>query len=461
MGALDPLEAHAPTGPTGPIASIESEHAVLGALLLDNSVYDRIGDMVAADDFTLTENRLIFQTIAGLILAQHQADVVTVFERLQSSGAKIKRPLEYLNELVQSTPSAANVVRYAEIVRNRSMLRGCLRTARQVIDLCHHTGGREVSEIIDQAQASFLRLSDTERRKDDGFRPMQGTLARVLERIDELSQREDKRGVTGTATGFDDLDRRLDGMHEGELIIVGGRPSMGKTSFAMNIAEHVAARLQLPAAVVSMEMPEEQLVTRMLASVSRVNQHRLRTGTLDEEDWSRVTHGVQVMSGADIRMLEGASLTPSMLKTRLRRLHRECGQLGVVVIDYLQLMSGDGANPEMRAVEVSSISRALKQIATELRVPVIALSQLNRGLEQRPNKRPVMSDLRESGSIEQDADVILFIYRDEVYNPDSSDKGTAEIIIAKQRNGPIGTVRLAFQNAITRFENFSEPDAGY
>jgi replicative DNA helicase len=455
MGAIDPLEARAP------IASHESEQAVLGALLLDNSVYDRIGDLIAADDFTLSENRFIYETVKGLILARHQADVVTVYERLQANGAKVNRALPYLNELVQSTPSAANVVRYAQIVRNRSMLRGCLRAAAQVIDSCHHTGGREVSEIIDRAQAAFLALSDTERRKEDDFRPMQPTLERVLERIDELSHRDDRGGVTGTATGFDDLDRRLDGMHEGELIIVGGRPSMGKTSFAMNIAEHVGARLGLPVAVVSMEMPEDQLVTRMLASVSRVNQHRLRTGTLDEEDWSRVTHGVQVMSRADIRVLEGASLTPSMLKTRLRRLHRECGGLGVVVIDYLQLMSGDNANPEMRAMEVSSISRALKQIATELRVPVIALSQLNRGLEQRPNKRPVMSDLRESGSIEQDADVILFIYRDEVYNPDSPDKGTAEIIIAKQRNGPIGTVRLAFQNTITRFENFTEPDTGY
>ncbi|AOJ68404.1 MULTISPECIES: replicative DNA helicase [Burkholderia] len=455
MGAMDPIDAHEP------IASIESEQAVLGALMLDSDVYDRIGGQIATDDFTLRDHRLIYTAIKQLVLDQRRADVVTVFERLQATGAKIKRPLQYLNEIVQSTPGAANVERYAEIMRNRSLLRGCLRAAKHVMELCHHTGGREPADIIDQAQSAFLHLSDADRRKDDGFMPMLPTLSRVVERIDMLYQREDKGGVTGTATGFDDLDRRLDGMHEGELIIVGGRPSMGKTSLAMNIAENVATRSGLPAAVVSMEMPAEQLATRMLASISRVNQHRLRTGSLEDSDWSRITHGVRVMSEANLHILEGSSLTPSMLRTRLRRLHREHGQLGVVVIDYLQLMSGDGASTEMRAVEVSGISRALKQIATELRVPVIALSQLNRGLEQRPNKRPVMSDLRESGSIEQDADVILFIYRDEVYNPDSPDTGTAEIIIAKQRNGPIGTVRLAFKNATTRFENFAEPGEGY
>ncbi|MBK5120902.1 replicative DNA helicase [Burkholderia sp. R-69980] len=455
MGANDPLEAR------DPIASIESEQAVLGALMLDNGAYDRIGGLVAEDDFTLNEHRVIYQAITQLILSQRQADAVTVYERLQAMGAKIKRPLQYLNEVVQATPSSANIARYAEIVRNRSMLRGCLRAARQVIDLCHNTAGREVTDIIDQAQAAFLRLSDTDRRKDDEFKPILPALTRVIERIDELFHREDKGGVTGTPTGFDDLDRRLDGMHEGELIIVGGRPSMGKTSFAMNIAEHVAMRFRLPVAVVSMEMPADQLAMRMLASTARVNQHRLRTGTLEDDDWPRITHGVQAMADAQIHVLEGAQLTPSMLKGRLRRLHRECGRLGVIVIDYLQLMSGDSSGSEMRATEVSEISRALKQIANELKVPVIALSQLNRGLEQRPNKRPVMSDLRESGAIEQDADVILFIYRDEVYNPDSADKGAAEIIIAKQRNGPIGTVRLAFQNAITRFENFADPGPGY
>jgi replicative DNA helicase len=450
MGVNDPLEAR------DPIASIESEQAVLGALMLDNEAFDRIVHVVSEKDFTLPENRSIFRAISRLIVGNRQADPVTVFEFLAATGSKIRQPLQYLNEIVQSTPSAANVVRYAEIVRNRSMLRSCLAAARQVIDLCHNTAGREVVEIIDQAQASFMRLSDFEQRTD-GFVSITPALTRVIERVDELYHKGTAAGITGTATGFDDLDRMLDGMHGGELIIVGGRPSMGKTSFAMNIAENVAIQLGLAVAVASLEMPTEQLTQRMLASQSRINQHRLRTGRLEEEDWPRLTHGTQLMAEAPIHVFEGVGLTPTGLKGKLRRLTRETGRLGAVVIDYLQLMNGDGAHGDMRAAELSEISRSLKQIAKELDVPVIALSQLNRGLEQRPNKRPIMSDLRESGAIEQDADVILFIYRDEVYNPDSSDRGTAEIIIAKQRNGPIGTVRLTFQNAFTRFENFASP----
>ncbi|CAG9195807.1 Replicative DNA helicase [Paraburkholderia tropica] len=455
MGASYEAEAQ------GVIASVESEQAVLGALMLDNSAYDLISATVTAEDFTVGEHRAIFNAITHLILAQRPADVVTVYERLTSTVAKVEQPLRYLNDLVGSTPSAANIVRYAEIVSSRAQLRGAVRVGRQLIENCHNTAGRQSSEILDQALSGIQRLTETAARGADEFQPMLPALTRVIERIDELFNREDRGGITGTSTGFVDLDARLDGMHGGELIVVGGRPSMGKTSFAMNIAEHVAIRLGLPAAVLSLEMPTEQLTMRMLASVSRINQQRLRTGRLEDDDWPRLTHGVQTMADAQIDVLDSSAITPSAFKARLRRLHRERGRLGVIVIDYLQLMSGDSAGTEMRASEVAEISRALKQIAKELDVPVIALSQLNRGLEQRPNKRPVMSDLRESGAIEQDADVILFIYRDEVYNPDSADRGTAEIIIAKQRNGPIGTVRLAFQNAITRFENFAEPDTGY
>lgn len=454
MGANDPLEAR------DPIASIESEQAVLGAIMLDNEAFDRIVHLVGERDFTLPEHRSIFRAISRMLATQRQADAITIFEFLSAHGSKIRQPLQYLNEIVQSTPSAANVVRYAEIVRARSLLRATMAAARQVIDLCHNTAGREVLDIIDQAQSSFMRLSDVDQRAD-GFAPIVPALTRVVERVDELYHKGPAAGITGTATGFDDLDRMLDGMHGGELIIVGGRPSMGKTSFAMNIAEHVAIRLGLPAAVASLEMPTEQLTQRMLASQARINQHRLRTGKLEQDDWPRLTHGVQLMADAPIHVFEGAGLTPTSLKGKLRRLKRELGQLGVVVIDYLQLMNGDGSHNDMRAAELSEISRSLKLIAKELKVPVIALSQLNRGLEQRPNKRPVMSDLRESGAIEQDADVILFIYRDEVYNPDSADRGTAEIICAKQRNGPIGTVRLTFQNALTRFENFASPGSGH
>ena len=441
--------------PRGVIASVESEQAVLGALMLDNEAFDAIGGDLSVEDFTVGEHRAIYEAITHLILAQRPADVVTVYERLRVVGAKVREPLQYLNELVGSTPSAANLARYASIVRNRSLLRGTVRAARQAIDLCHNTGGREPAEIIDQVQASFLRLTDSSKRDNDDFRPILPSLTRVVERIDELFNRPDRDGITGTSTGFADLDARLDGMHGGELIVVGGRPSMGKTSFAMNIAEHVAIQLRLPVAVLSLEMPTDQLTIRMLASVSRISQHRLRKGALEDDDWPRLTRGVELMHDAPIDVLDSSAITPSALKARVRRLFRERGKLGLLVVDYLQLMSGDHAGADMRAVEVAEISRALKQLAKELDVPIIALSQLNRGVEQRPNKRPVVSDLRESGAIEQDADVILFIYRDEVYNPDSADRGTAEIIVAKQRNGPIGTVRLAFQNAITRFENYA------
>jgi replicative DNA helicase len=455
MGASNEAEAR------GVIASVESEQAVLGALMLDNGAYDVIAADLAAEDFTVGEHRAIFSAISHLIVSQRPADVVTVYERLRSTGAKVAEPLSYLNDLIGATPSAANLSRYAGIVRSRSQLRGAVRAARAVIDQCHNTNGREASEIIDVAQAAFLRLSDRGQKAADGFQPMQPALTRVVERIDELFHREDRGGITGTSTGFCDLDARLDGMHGGELIVVGARPSMGKTSLAMNIAESVAISARLPVGVLSLEMPAEQLTMRMLASISRINQNRLRTGRLDDDDWPRLTHGVELMADAPIHILDSSAITPSKFKSELRRLYRECGKLGLIVVDYLQLMSGDGHSSDMRAAEVAEISRALKQIAKELDVPVIALSQLNRGLEQRPNKRPVMSDLRESGAIEQDADVILFIYRDEVYNPDSADRGTAEIIIAKQRNGPIGTVRLAFQNAITRFENFADPGPNY
>ncbi|QTD91772.1 replicative DNA helicase [Burkholderia anthina] len=454
MGASHEAEAR------GVIASVESEQAVLGALMLDNGAYDLIAADLAADDFTVGDHRAIFSAIQHLIVSSRPADVLTVFEQLRSTRAKISEPLRYLNDLVGSTPSAANLIRYAGIVRSRSQLRGAVRAARAVIDQCFNTNGREASEIIDEAQASFLRLSDTGARASTGFQPMQPALTRVVERIDELYHRPDRGGITGTSTGFVDLDGRLDGMHGGELIVIGGRPSMGKTSLAMNIGEYVAIDVGLPVAVLSLEMPAEQLTMRMLASQARISQNRLRTGRLEDEDWARLTHGVERMANAPVEILDSSAITPSKFKAELRRLFRERGKLGLVIVDYLQLMSGDG-NTEMRAGEVAEISRALKQIAKELDVPIIALSQLNRGLEQRPNKRPVMSDLRESGAIEQDADVILFIYRDEVYNPDSADRGTAELIIAKQRNGPIGTVRLAFQNAITRFENFAEPGSSY
>ncbi|MBU6494104.1 MAG: replicative DNA helicase, partial [Burkholderiales bacterium] len=291
-------------------------------------------------------------------------------------------------------------------------------------------------------------------RGNQGFLELQPLLAQVVERIDELYHSENQNDVTGVPTGFTDLDRMTSGLQGGDLVIVAGRPSMGKTTFSMNIGEHIAVEEGLPVAVFSMEMPGTQLAMRMLGSVGRLDQHRLRTGRLTDEDWPKLTHAMQKMNDTQLFVDETPALNPMELRARARRLARQCGKLGLIIIDYLQLMSGSSSG-ENRATEISEISRSLKALAKELNVPVIALSQLNRGLEQRPNKRPVMSDLRESGAIEQDADVILFIYRDEVYNPDSPDKGTAEIIIGKQRNGPIGTVRLTFIGAYTKFDNFA------
>ncbi|CAM2175551.1 Replicative DNA helicase DnaB [Burkholderia latens] len=437
------------------ISSIEAEQSVLGAILLDSEAYDIAASIISPDDFTTRENRLIFEAFGAMLSAGVAVDVVTVFDHLQTAGAKIKEPLRYLNELAQSTPGASNVARYAEIVRGRSIRRALSRVGAKLIDLAHHTGGRDIATLIDEAQQSILALSDNARRNDAGFVSLNSVLFRVMERVDELSQREDSSEVTGIPTGFTDLDARTTGMQPGELWIIGGRPSMGKTSLAMNIAENAARLSEKPAMVVSLEMPNEQLGVRLVASAGRLNQHRFRIGKISDDEWPRVTHAVTQLSSTPIYLLEESMLTPSALRTHLRRAQREVGgEFGLIVVDYLQLMYSDRAGNEVRAVEVAEISRALKNIATDFKVPVLALSQLNRGLENRPNKRPIMADLRESGSIEQDADVIMFVYRDEVYNPDTADRGTAEAIIAKQRNGPLGTIRLTFNASATRFENF-------
>ncbi|MNN03835.1 Replicative DNA helicase [compost metagenome] len=362
--------------------------------------------------------------------------------------------LAYLNSLAQNTPSAANIRRYAEIVRERSVLRKLVTVADDIASAAFAPKGREVRELLDEAESKVFAIAEEGSRGQKGFQEIQPLLTQVVERIDELYHRDTATDVTGVPTGFIDLDKMTSGMQAGDLIIVAGRPSMGKTAFSLNIGEHVAVEQGLPVAVFSMEMAGVQLAMRMLGSVGRLDQHRLRTGRLLDEDWPRLTHAIQRMNDAQLFIDETPALNPMELRARSRRLARQCGQLGLIIIDYLQLMSGSGGG-ENRATEISEISRSLKGLAKELNCPVIALSQLNRSLEQRPNKRPVMSDLRESGAIEQDADVILFIYRDEVYNPDSQDKGTSEIIIGKQRNGPIGTVRLTFLGQFTKFDNFS------
>lgn len=438
-----------------PPHSIEAEQSVLGGLLLDNAAWDRIADFLSEADFYRFDHRLIFQSIARLISATKPADVITVYEMLQVAGkAEEVGGLAYLNSLAQNTPSAANIRRYAEIVRERSVLRKLVTVADDIASAAFAPKGREVRELLDEAESKVFAIAEEGSRGQKGFQEIQPLLTQVVERIDELYHRDTATDVTGVPTGFIDLDRMTSGMQPGDLIIVAGRPSMGKTAFSLNIGEHVAVEQGLPVAVFSMEMAGVQLAMRMLGSVGRLDQHRLRTGRLLDEDWPRLTHSIQRMNDAQLFIDETPALNPMELRARSRRLARQCGQLGLIIIDYLQLMSGSGSG-ENRATEISEISRSLKGLAKELNCPVIALSQLNRSLEQRPNKRPVMSDLRESGAIEQDADVILFIYRDEVYNPDSQDKGTAEIIIGKQRNGPIGTVRLTFLGQFTKFDNFS------
>jgi replicative DNA helicase len=438
-----------------PPHSIEAEQSVLGGLLLDNAAWDRIADLIREADFYRYDHRLIYRQIVKLIGASRPADVVTVFEALSTAGkAEEAGGLTYLNALAQNTPSAANIKRYAEIVRDRGVLRKLITIADEISGDAFSPQGKEVKQMLDEAESKIFAIAEDGSRGAQGWLEIQGLLTTVVERIDELYNRDNSSDITGVPTGFADLDRMTSGLQAGDLVIVAGRPSMGKTAFSLNIGETVAIESGLPVAVFSMEMGGSQLAMRMLGSVGRLDQHRLRTGRLIDEDWPRLTHAIQKMNEAQLYIDETPALTPIELRARARRLARQCGKLGLIIIDYIQLMSGSSQG-ENRATEISEISRSLKGLAKELQCPVIALSQLNRSLEQRPNKRPIMSDLRESGAIEQDADVILFIYRDEVYNPDSPDKGTAEIIIGKQRNGPIGSIRLTFQGQFTKFENYT------
>jgi replicative DNA helicase len=438
-----------------PPHSIEAEQSVLGGLLLDNAAWDRIADFIREADFYRYDHRIIFQCIVKLINSSRPADVITVFDALTAlNKADDAGGITYLNALAQNTPSAANIRRYAEIVRDRGILRKLITVSDEIAGQAFNPQGKEVKQMLDEAESKIFAIAEEGARGAQGFQAIQPLLTQVVERIDELYNRDSSSDITGVPTGFADLDRMTSGLQPGDLIIVAGRPSMGKTAFSLNIGENVAIESGLPVAVFSMEMGGAQLAMRMLGSVGKLDQHRLRTGRLNDEDWPRLTHAIQKMNDAQLYIDETPALSVIELRARSRRLSRQCGKLGLIVIDYLQLMSGSSQG-ENRATEISEISRSLKGLAKELQCPVIALSQLNRSLEQRPNKRPVMSDLRESGAIEQDADVILFIYRDQVYNPDSPDKGTAEIIIGKQRNGPIGSVRLTFLGEYTKFDNYT------
>lgn len=440
-----------------PPHSVEAEQSVLGGLLLENEAMDRIADILGPDDFYRHDHKLIFQHISRLFERSRPADIVTVAESLENA-AELSGVggLAYLAALAQNTPTAANIRRYAEIVRERAVMRKLVEVGSSIAESAYNPLGRDAQQLLDEAEARIFQIAEGGKRSTQGFLDMKTLLPQVADRIDTLYQRDNHSDVTGIPTGFSDLDSMTSGMQPGDLIIVAGRPSMGKTAFSLNIAENVALDTGKPVAVFSMEMGATQLVTRMIGSIGKLDQHRMRNGNLEDEDWVRLTTALGKLNDAPVYIDEGAGLSSFEVRARSRRLHRQVGELGLIVIDYLQLMTGTstGGKSENRATEISEISRSLKALAKELDVPVIALSQLNRSVEQRPDKRPVMSDLRESGAIEQDADLILFIYRDQVYNPDSPDKGTAEIIIAKQRNGPIGRVRLTFLGENTRFENF-------
>jgi replicative DNA helicase len=443
-----------------PPHSLEAEASVLGGLLLDNSAWDRVGDMLTDQDFYRFEHRQVFAAIAALINASRPADVITVYEHLQALGkADEVGGLAYLNSLAQYVPSASNIRRYAEIVRERSILRKLVTASDEIATHAFNTQGREVAQILDEAEQKIFSIGEEGSRMKQGFQSMDSLVVELLDRVEEMSQ--NPNDITGVPTGFYDFDRMTSGLQPGDLIVLAARPSMGKTALAINIAEHVALNEGLPVAVFSMEMGASQLAIRIVGSIGRIDQGRLRTGKLSADEWPRLTESIEKLRNVSLHIDETPGLTPSELRANARRLARQCGKLGLIVVDYLQLMSGSSSDGDNRATEIGEISRGLKMLAKELQCPVIALSQLNRSVETRTDKRPMMSDLRESGAIEQDADVIMFIYRDDYYNKDSKEPGVAEVIIGKQRNGPTGTVKLAFLKPITKFESLASGGSDY
>ena len=443
-----------------PPHSIEGESSVIGGLLLSNDAWDRVSDILGDADFYRYEHRLIYGAIGALINNSRPADVITVFEHLQSQGrADEVGGLSYLNSLAQYVPSASNIRRYAEIVRDRSILRKLVTASDEIATNAFNTKGRQVSDIVDESEQKIFNIGEQGKRNGGGFQAMDTLVVKLLDRVQEMA--DNPNDVTGVPTGFYDLDRMTAGLQAGDLIVLAARPSMGKTALAINIAEHVAHNEGLPVAVFSMEMGAAQLAVRIVGSIGRIDQGHLRTGKLSDDEWPRLSEAIEKLRTISLHIDESAGLTSGDLRSSARRLSRQCGQLGLIVVDYLQLMSGSGGDGENRATELGEISRGLKMLARELKCPVIALSQLNRSVEQRPDKRPMMSDLRESGAIEQDADIIMFIYRDEYYTKEAcKEPGVAEIIIAKQRNGPTGTVKLAFLRNITKFESLASGAGG-
>lgn len=437
-----------------PPHSLEAEQSVLGGLLLDNDSWEKISDKLVADDFFRKDHRLIFRALKYLAENTRPMDVVTLYEFLEQEGeADEIGGLAYIADLAKNTPSASNIVAYADIVRERAVLRGMIAVSNEIADAAYFPKGRSSDELLDMAEAKVFKIAEQRETTDGGLKIAATFLDETLDRVQFAV--DSKGGLTGLSSGFKDLDKKTNGFQKSDLIIVAGRPAMGKTTFAMNIAEHASIHSGKPVLVYSMEMPANQLLMRSFASIGGIDATRLRTGALDDRDWDNLSVASNILkNNCKMFIDDSAGLSPSEVRSRARRIVREHGDVGLVVIDYLQLMVVPGLG-DNRTAEISEISRSLKALAKELDVPVIALSQLNRSLEQRADRRPVMSDLRESGAIEQDADIIMFVYRDEVYNPESEDKGTAEVIIGKQRNGPIGTARLAFQGHFNRFANLA------
>jgi len=439
-----------------PPHSMEAESSVLGGLLLDNKSWEQVADLLSEGVFYRYEHRQVYLGISALINASRPADVITVYEYLQSIGkAEEVGGLGYLNALAQYVPSASNIRRYAEIVRERAILRKLVTASDEIATNAFNTQGKPVPQILDEAEQKIFQIGEEGSRLKQGFQNMDQLAVILMDRVNQMA--DSPNDITGVPSGFVDFDKMTSGMQAGDLIVLAARPSMGKTALAINIAEHVALNEGLPVAVFSMEMGASQLAIRIVGSIGRIDQQRLRTGKLNQEEWPRLTEAIEKLRNVSLHIDETPSLTPMELRANARRLARTCGKLGLIVVDYLQLMSGNTSsnNGDNRATEIGEISRGLKMLAKELQCPVIALSQLNRSVETRTDKRPMMSDLRESGAIEQDADVIMFIYRDDYYNKDSKEPGVAEIIIGKHRNGPTGTVKLAFLKPLTRFESLA------
>jgi len=443
-----------------PPHSIEAEQAVLGGLMIDDMAWERMSDALVSDDFFRKDHRVIYRAITRLANSNKPLDVITLHEELERDGvADEVGGLAYLAELAQNTPTAANIKSYADIVRDKALARELVGTANDIVESVHNPEGATTDELLDRAESRIFKIAEKRESNDAGPRSIEDILKPTLAQIQTFC--ETKGGITGLSTGFYDLDKMTTGLQPADLVIVAGRPSMGKTTFAMNIVEHIALTAEHPALVFSLEMPSESLLLRSLSSLGRIDQGKIRRGDLDDNDWASLTSAMHLMQNQSKMYIDDTSgISPTEMRSRARRVAREHGGVSCIMVDYLQLMQVKDGNVESRTNEISEISRSLKGIAKELNCPVIALSQLNRTLENRADRRPINSDLRESGAIEQDADIIMFVYRDEVYNPNTEDKGIAEIIIGKQRNGPIGHVRVAFHGKWSKFDNLQQNEYG-